>query len=142
MKRALLLVARLALGATFAVAGVLKLRDPAAFAQDIVNYQLVPALAPIMAVVLPALEVVLGVVLIAFSSPWRRAAALVSGGLMAVFILAASTALARGLDVSCGCFGGGSGAITWTTLLRDLALLAAAALVLFLDRARSAPRLA
>jgi putative oxidoreductase len=137
MKRVLLLLARLALGLVFVVAGALKLRDPAAFAQDIANYQLVPSLAPVLAVVLPALEVVVGLALLALSSSWRRAAALVAGGLMIVFTVSASTALARGLDVSCGCFGGNSGAIGWTTLARDVALLAAAALVLVGDRARA-----
>jgi putative oxidoreductase len=134
MKRVLLLIARLSLGLVFLVAGALKLHDPAAFAQDIVNYQLFPSLAPVLAVVLPGVEVVVGLALLALSSPWRRSAALMAAALMVVFTFSAGSALARGLDVSCGCFGGNSGVIGWTTIARDVALLAAAALVLTRDR--------
>jgi putative oxidoreductase len=137
-RRLLLLAARLVLGGVFVVAGVLKLRDPVTFTNDIANYQLWPALAPLVATVLPALEVVVGVALLALRAPWRRAAALCAGGLMVVFTAAASSALARGLDVGCGCFGSASGAgtIGWLTIARDLGLIAAAVLVVALERDR------
>jgi putative oxidoreductase len=132
MRRTILLATRLVLAAVFVVAGALKLRDPAGFANDVANYQLMPALAPVMAVTLPSLEIVVGLAL--FLARWRRPAALCAAGLMAMFTVAAGTAYARGLDVACGCFGTTGGAIGWTTLVRDLALLGAAILVVALER--------
>jgi putative oxidoreductase len=134
MKRAVLLAARLVLAAVFVVAGALKLRDPVGFANDVANYQLTPALAPLLAATLPCLEIVVGVALL--FARWRRAAALCAAALMAMFTAAAGTAYARGLDVACGCFGSTSGAIGWTTLVRDLALLAAAILIVAFERPR------
>lgn len=135
MRRVVLLAARLVLAAVFVVAGVLKLRDPVAFANDVANYQFMPALAPLLAATLPSLEIVVGVALLI--APWRRAAALCAAVLMAMFTVAAGTAYARGLDVACGCFGSTGGAIGWTTLVRDLALLGAAILVVALERRSS-----
>jgi hypothetical protein len=50
---------------------------------------------------------------------------------MAVFTVAVAQVTVRGINVSCGCFGGDSGPITIATVARDLGLLAAA-LALFL----------
>ena len=47
-----------------------------------------------------------------------RGAALVLSGLLGVFIGALSQALLRGIDLRCGCFGGG-GPATWGTVARD-----------------------
>jgi putative oxidoreductase len=125
--RAALLIARLALGALFVVAGILKLRDASAFATDIANYQLFPQMAALVAAVLPWTEIVAGVVLLVHPvATWRRAAALCIAAMMVVFTAAAGTAVARGLDVSCGCFGSESSPLTAWTLVRDVLLLAAA----------------
>lgn len=116
---------RLGIGALFAFTGVIKLADPATFAIEIHNYQLFTALSPFMAATLPSIEVVLGAALIAGTRPWARASALATGGLMVVFTIAVTTVLARGINISCGCFGAGSGPVTIVTLIRDLALVAA-----------------
>jgi putative oxidoreductase len=117
---------RLGLGVLFVVAGALKWRDPAGFAQEIVNYHLWPGLAPYLAAVLPTIEITVGVALLAAPLPWRRAAAAAIAVVTAGFTLAVGSAVARGLDISCGCFGAGSGRVTWLTVLRNLALLGAA----------------
>jgi putative oxidoreductase len=117
---------RLALGGLFLYAGVVKLGTPAEFATEIANYHLGSALAPLMAVTMPTVEIVLGVALIAGTRPWVRAAALGSAGLLAVFTVAVSTVVARGINVDCGCFGGKSGPVTMLTVLRDLGLFAMA----------------
>ena len=117
---------RLGLGALFLVAGALKWRDPAGFAQEIANYHLLPALAPYLAVVLPAIEITAGLALLAAPLSWRRAAAAALVLVTAAFTVAVVSAVARGLDISCGCFGGGSGRVTWLTVLRNLALLGGA----------------
>lgn len=118
-------VSRFAVGALFVYAGAIKLKDPAAFAVEIDHYELWPATAPYLAVVLPGVELALGATLLSGPRLWRRAAALGCGALMGAFTLAAATAVARGLNIDCGCFGGDASPITWLTLARDVALLAA-----------------
>jgi uncharacterized membrane protein YphA (DoxX/SURF4 family) len=135
-RRALLLCARFALGGVFVIAGALKIGDPAGFATAITHYQLLPEWAPVLATVLPTMEIVGGAALLAGPPPWRRAGALCLGALMVMFTVAAASALARGVDVACGCFGSASGAVGAWTLVRDGALLAAAVLVLAWDRSR------
>jgi putative oxidoreductase len=125
MRRAISWALRLGLGGLFVVTGVLKLRDPAAFATAIANYQLLPQFAALLAATLPAVEIFAGAALIATPSPWRRAAATAITLMMVVFTLAAVAALARGIDISCGCFGAESGRVDALTIVRDLVLLAA-----------------
>jgi hypothetical protein len=54
-----------------------------------------------------------------------RPAALLIGALTAVFILAMGSAMARGLDIHCGCFNLEStgGHLIWPQILGDLLLL-------------------
>jgi len=132
--------ARILVAGLFLYAGATKLRDPALFAQEIDNYELLPWLAPYLAVSLPAVELVLGLVLLIGPHPWYRAAGLACGGLMIAFTFAAGFAVFRGLNIDCGCFGGGSGSITWLTLVRDVALVAACALVAFVPSVGTHPR--
>jgi len=131
--------ARLVLAATFLFAGVSKLRDPVAFADEIGNYELLPQLAPYVAIVLPMLEVVAGLTLLLAPRLWQRAAALVCASLMAAFTFAAVSALVRGLNIDCGCFGNGSGPITWLTLARNGALLAMCGWLIWEPRVSDAP---
>jgi uncharacterized membrane protein YphA (DoxX/SURF4 family) len=116
-------VLRLGLGGLLAVAGVLKLRDPSGFAVEIANYQLLPALAAYPAAILPATELVLGLSLIIAPAPWRRAATVGVAILFGLFTIAVGSAYARGINIACGCFGGGGDAIGPLTLVRNLALL-------------------
>lgn len=120
---------RVTLAGLFLYAGVIKWLDPSAFALEIARYELFPELAGYAAASLPAIELVLGLGMLALPSTWRRSAALAALALLVVFTFAASSAIARGLDIECGCFGAGSSPITWLTLLRDLALVAASALL-------------
>lgn len=136
----LTLLARVLIAALFLFAGASKLGDPSAFAIEIDHYELLPALAPYLAVSLPAIEIVLGLALLAAPAAWRRSAALACAGLMVAFTYAAWAALSRGLDIDCGCFGSGSGPITWLTLVRDGALLAACAFVVWDPSASLRPR--
>ena len=93
----------------------------AAFAESVANYRIVPpALVPFAAAALVGVEIAAGVALIA--NVWARAAALLVAALMAVFTVGVASALARGIDLACGCFGG-TDAATWWTVLRDLVLL-------------------
>ena len=123
--RWLVLLCRLAVGATFCFAAVDKLQNPGAFAAAIHNYRLLPvSLLHGAALLLPMVEAVIGVALIV---GWqRRGAALFAAFLTTVFIAAIATALVRGLDISCGCFHTDGGHAVGTSLLvRDFLLLAA-----------------
>jgi uncharacterized membrane protein YphA (DoxX/SURF4 family) len=127
--RWLTLGARLIVGALFVVAGALKLGDPTAFATEIANYRFFSELAPYLAIALPPIEVVVGAALLVGPAPWRRAAALAAGGLLVMFTVAVVHVVQLGINVDCGCFGGNTGPVTAWTAVRDLALLALAALV-------------
>jgi putative oxidoreductase len=137
------LILRIGVGALLVVAGLLKLKAPGAFATEIANYQLTPALAPYLAVALPVVEVVTGVALAVGPRAWRRAAALVALVLFGMFELAVAAAYLRGINIDCGCFGTGGGPITILTVLRNALLIAASAILLRVEgqpsRARGLP---
>ncbi len=132
----LALVARVYLAVVFLMACYHKLLDPAAFALDIATYQIMPlATVNLMAIVLPWVELVAGLMLLVGFRV--RAGALLVAGMMTVFTLAVAIALSRGLEMSCGCFasqGAAEDPISWRTILRDLSWLFLALYVLFLDR--------
>ena len=129
-KRVLLWFLRLGLGALFVMSGVLKARDPSAFATEVANYQWLPSFpqaAPLIATLLPSLEVILGGALLVGSRAWARAGALLALGLLGVFTVAVTSVVLRGVNISCGCFGNDSGAVTWLTVGRNVVLFASAA---------------
>ncbi len=98
------LAARVALAAIFAFAAIPKLGDAAAFARDIDNYHVLPVeWAATAAVMMPPLELVVALaLLVGFHA---RGAALLSAGMLLVFAGAMAQAIARGIDLDCGCFG-------------------------------------
>lgn len=117
------------LAAVFIQAGWTKASAPEAFAQAIANYHLVPEwVVPWMAGLLPGWEIMAGLAI--FFPRWRRGAALILGGLSAVFLAAVTLAMLRKLEIPCGCFGAGSGPVGWKTWLLDLACLGASAWIL------------
>lgn len=129
--------ARWYLGVVFIGACLHKIADPGSFALDIATYDILPlALVNLVAITLPWIELGAGGMLFA---GWRvRAASLLVAVMMAVFILALLIALARGLDMSCGCFAS-QGAeeedpISRVTVLRDLVWLGLAFFVFAFDR--------
>lgn len=113
------LALRLLVGGVFVGAGGLKILDPAAFATAVDNYRLVPPVADnLVALTLPWIEVAAGIMVLA--GIWLRAAAAVITVLTAVFLLAILSALARGLNIDCGCFGTVGGRhVGLTTLALD-----------------------
>ncbi|RKZ18240.1 DoxX family protein [bacterium] len=124
MNRWLVLACRLAVGGIFIYASLDKLAHPAAFAQAVHHYRLLPLdLLHLFAYAIPVLELVAGMALIL--GFYRRGAALITGALTVVFMVAITAALARDLDISCGCFhtDGGHG-VGRDLLLRDAVLLA------------------
>ncbi len=127
------LICRLVLGILFFYAGVEKIISPREFAFAIYNYQLLPDGAiNLPAVVLPWLEVFLAAALV--FGIYVRGASLASALLFLIFAAALSINLVRGLDISCGCFGGASGNINWFYLVRDMSLFAVSIFILFFNR--------
>jgi len=95
--------ARLVLGALFIVASIDKIAHPLEFARIVSNYRILPgAMVNIIAVVLPWLEVILGLLLLC--GWWLPGAAVVANLLLLVFLGALAQASVRGIDLHCGCF--------------------------------------
>ena len=91
------------IAAIFIYAGIGKIINPAKFAVDIDNYRMLPyVLVTITAIVLPWVEVLCGLLLI--FGKWKKGAALILFSLSFIFLIAISSVLLRGLDISCGCF--------------------------------------
>jgi putative oxidoreductase len=134
----------LVLGALFVYASLDKIAKPGDFARIIYHYQLIgpnqhvgPLPANLLAVTLPFVEILAGLLLIV--GLWRREAALVTAAMLVVFILAVSVALVRGIDVeNCGCFSvtGSGRAAGLKLILQDLAMLAAALVLLIFPPVR------
>ena len=122
------LVARLVLAGVLLASGVIKASDPTQTTVAVKAYQLLPdSVAVVVASILPWLEIATGLVLLLGLA--TRIGAILSGLLMVAFIIGVGSAAARGLNIDCGCFGGGgevtAGQTTYTLeILRDIGLLA------------------
>lgn len=101
------LVARLAIGGVMLAAGAIKLADdPAASVRAVRAYELLPeTLVPTVGYMLPIIEVMLGSMLIA--GMLTRGVAVATAALQVAFIGGIAWAWANGLQIDCGCFGGG-----------------------------------
>jgi uncharacterized membrane protein YphA (DoxX/SURF4 family) len=118
------LFARIAIGAIFVYASIDKIRDPHAFARLIDGYRVLPEnLVAIVAVILPFLELICGVLLII--GLWVLPALVWVGIMLVIFTLGMIQAYFRGLAIECGCFsttGSSSGVGVWT-IIRDLLII-------------------
>jgi uncharacterized membrane protein YphA (DoxX/SURF4 family) len=97
--------ARLAVGTVFVLAGATKLVNPGSFSATLLAYDVLPVdlLRPV-ALALPWLELVVGLYLLA--GLFTRVAAWGAVAMLAVFMVAITQALLRGLSLEdCGCFG-------------------------------------
>ncbi len=132
----LLVPMRFYIGYIFLVACIHKIVHPEMFAVDVATYQILPLyLINLMAIVLPWIELVAALMLIlGFRA---RAGAVLTAGMMVVFIAAISIALSKGLHMSCGCFasqGAEEDPISMATVFRDLGWLAVSLWIVFFDR--------
>ena len=92
------------IGGIFVYAGIVKALDPVQFGLDIDNYKMLPWFASVrLAFYLPWIEVLCGLALI-FGFLFRGGLTILTL-LVSVFIGATIAAKARGLDITCGCFG-------------------------------------
>ena len=133
-------VLRLGLAAVAFAAGFPKITDIPVSVRAVRAYEILPeSLVPTAGIVLPMVEIILGVLLLL--GLFTRFSAMAFGGLMVVFVLGIASAWARGLTIDCGCFGGGGVVDADQTqypleILRDLALLAAATVLAWRPRSR------
>ncbi len=143
-------VLRILLGGLFIYAGIQKVRDTQQFTLDVKNYQLLgwidgltilPAgitgwsVAIAIAVFLPWLEIIAGAALLV--RRFYAGALLIFGVLSAVFLAAILSAWARGLDITCGCFGSSENATNYPQHVTLNVLMMAAVMALaFLEQRR------
>jgi uncharacterized membrane protein YphA (DoxX/SURF4 family) len=138
----LAVAARLVVGGVWLGAGAAKLGDPDSSVRAVRAYELVPdPLERTVGYALPLLEICLGLLLVLGLA--QRLAAIASVVLLAAFIVGISTAWARGLQIECGCFGGGGAAsgddvtagYKWD-IARDVGLLVLAGLLAWRPNSR------
>ena len=96
------LVARIIVGTIFLIAAISKITDPAGFAKEISNYQILPDfIINLLALILPWVEfftsilIILGIRLISSS--------IILITLIIIFNIAILIAMAKGLNINCGC---------------------------------------
>jgi uncharacterized membrane protein YphA (DoxX/SURF4 family) len=121
------LVARLTLGGVLFAAGYLKVGKADESQMAVRAYEMLPIpVANLLGLFLPFVEVVIGALLIL--GALTRVMAALGGFTMFVFIIAIAQAWARGLNIDCGCFGGGGAVAPGETkylqeILRDIGLV-------------------
>jgi len=130
--RMLTLSARLILGGVFVYASFDKILHPAAFAEAVYNYQILPdGLINLTAIVLPCMELVLGIFLII--NFWMPGTVVMSNLLLITFIVTLLFNMARGLNINCGCFSTTAveSSMNVLTVLRDTSFLAISGYLLY-----------
>ncbi len=135
-QRVIILAARLILGGIFVFASIDKILHPAAFAEAVYNYQVLPdSLINLTAIILPWLELVLGSLLII--GVWMPGTVVVANLLLLTFIGVMIYNTSRGLDIHCGCFSTepSEDPLSIWTIARDALFLVPAVYLLFADRA-------
>lgn len=115
----------LAVAGVFLYAAQSKIIEPRQFVIDIKNYRILPEeLLHLAALILPWIEVGAAISLIIPQT--RRAGAILIIGMLCMFIAAVSySALYKGYNISCGCFGKGSTGAGLKTIALDVGLIAA-----------------
>jgi uncharacterized membrane protein YphA (DoxX/SURF4 family) len=122
---------RLILGVVLIVAGALKVTSPASSALAVRAFQILPYdFAGYVGYALPVVEIVVGLLLV--TGLFTRVSAVVGAVLMLAFLTGIISAWARGLNIDCGCFGGGGTIAAAQTqygkdVLRDAGLAVCAA---------------
>jgi len=125
---------RVVLGVIFVYASCDKIMDPDAFARSVQNYRILPVESVnLLAIILPWLELVCGMLLCL--GLFTGGSVLVVALMLVMFFVALSSALIRGIDISCGCFSSsGTDTVSLFYLLRDLILFTFAVQVLRYDQ--------
>ncbi|MCS7253031.1 MAG: MauE/DoxX family redox-associated membrane protein [Armatimonadota bacterium] len=132
-RKVLCLVLRVGIGSIFVFASLGKIiDDPLIFVSVVESYRVLPeAFIPIFSIVLPWVEFIAGILLI-IGYAVESAAAVIALMLVA-FIIGITVNLFRGVEMACGCFGflEGGDKIGWHTVLRNIAMLLSAMVLVF-----------
>ena len=129
-----LIACKIIIGFIFIIASVGKIADPHGFARDVYSYALLPdILVPAFAAVVPWIEFIAGILLLLDIKPQSNA--LIINALLVMFIGAILVDMARGVEISCGCFDFlfPEEEIGWRTVVRDLLMFVPAVIILFFD---------
>lgn len=119
------LLARAGIAVLFLYAGAMKLRNPAAFAEEIENYRLLSRQLSVAAsYYVPWLEILAAIALLA--KPLRLGGWALSTALSGAFTVFVVSAWMRGLDISCGCFGSSSSPVGLGAAARAAGILGVA----------------
>jgi len=114
-----ILVSRLIIADIFVYSGTEKFLNIHAFAQSVSNYRILPeSLNIYFAVFISVAEIVLG--LLFLLGVYVRETGILLIFLNLVFIFAMATAMARGIDTSCGCFSPEGETLGVKDILRDV----------------------
>lgn len=124
-KKILFDLIRIGLGFIFIYASIDKIFNPATFAKVIYHYRVLPIeLINLAAIIMPWLEISLGILLI--FGVWIRSSAILAGAFTFFFIILMGSAMARGLNIECGCFALNPEAalVGWRRIIEDVFMLA------------------
>jgi len=92
------------LGLLFIYSSIPKILEVEYFARAIRNYRMLPVWSHnIVALWMPWMELIAGCCLV--FKVWERGGATLILGMMVIFLIAVISAVLRGLDIDCGCFG-------------------------------------
>lgn len=115
----------LVLGFVLLRAALAHLANPYFFLSTLYDYGFPILAGKLIAAFVPYLELIVALALL--TTLWSRPASLWAAILLTAFVVAQSIAWARGLDISCGCFGAtGTEKIGLLTVGRDVLLAALA----------------
>jgi uncharacterized membrane protein YphA (DoxX/SURF4 family) len=132
-RKEITLVLRLLLGVVFVWASIHKVQHPELLAATSRSYEIIPvSLSNLFAIFLAWSELFAGVFLIV--GVFTRQSALVVALLLAMFIIAITATLVRGMVIDCGCFDEEGHPVDVIVLARNLLLLLVAFLVYRYDR--------
>jgi uncharacterized membrane protein YphA (DoxX/SURF4 family) len=101
-------VCQILIGLLFAASALAKMGDLHSFAVEVHNFRILPvAVENLVAMILPWVELVAALALL--FGVRARSGSIVVASMLSVFTLAVLIAMARGLDIECGCFGTADG---------------------------------
>lgn len=117
---------RAVVGGVFIWAALAKISDISGFAMEIHNYRMLPvAFENMAAMTMVWIELIAGLAVVLNLAP--RSGNWILIGLLILFMVAIGQAIARGLDIDCGCFGTSDATrVGWIAMGRDIVLLALA----------------
>ncbi len=128
----LTLICRVVMAAVFIFAALGKMGDPSDFSDAVAAFRILPVTSVnVFTIILPWVELLVGLSIL--SGTQLRQSAFLSVILNLMFIIAAGLAMARGLDIKCGCFtlSKSHTSVGWTLIARDVVFIVIAIQVLY-----------